>query len=90
MKLIATLALRVYLWSRARADRDADYLANESAEIEAALMRRFDIASVWNASINRAIERKRAAREQFVLLTGIQELSFKRQQESTRSALRNA
>lgn len=71
----------------ARIEVDLTYAANEEDVIEKALMRRFDPAPIWNAAINRAIERKKAAREDYPMPN---QQAFDLQQRTTRNALRNA
>lgn len=55
------------------------------------LMRQFDPSMAWNEAINRAIEAKKAAKQEVVLMTPQQAFAFEQfQKPSTMMALKNA
>ncbi len=63
----------------------------ETEILNARLVRQFDPAMAWNEAINRAIEAKKAAREEIVMMTSTQQAMFDRfQVPTTMKALRNA
>lgn len=76
------------------ADSMARYHANYVTEVEILnerLVRTFDPAMAWNEAINRAIEAKKAAREEIIEMTPPQQFMFKSLQvPATMKALASA
>lgn len=63
----------------------------EADILNARLVRQFDPAMAWNEAINRAIESKKAAREEIVMMTSTQDQMFRTYQvPTTMKALRDA
>ena len=60
-----------------------DHFIEESDILNERLLRQFDPSMAFNEAINRAIEAKRAAREEIIALTPLQETMFQKYQVPT-------